>query len=274
MNNGRVENRFRSHLLRKGLSQAYVDWLVQDYSFIVRKCGTPSPSVGDIEDVYDTLLAKKVSATRLSNFLKTVRHYCEFAGIERPDIKAPRNFNQRVTYLTDFEAGRLLDACDSIRDYAVLCVMLYGGLRRKEVAEIQLCDLKMGERVLTVHGSKTHTEADCILHKDAVEAIAQWLRRRPEVSHNYLFTSQGGGPLTPSNVGKIVSKYSKKAHILKHVTCHVLRHTLATNLILNGADVTLVQKQLRHRSIQSTLIYTHITTEKQKELYDRFIPQF
>ncbi len=100
-------------MLRKGLSPTYADWLVNDYSYIVRKCGTPYPSVGDIEDVYDTMLAKNLSASRLSNFLKTVRHYCEFAGIERPDITAPRNFNQRVTYLNDYEAGRLLDACDS-----------------------------------------------------------------------------------------------------------------------------------------------------------------
>ena len=53
-----------------------------------------------------------------------------------------------------------------------------------------------------------------------------------------------------------------------------LRHPLATNLLLNGADVTLFQKQLRHRDIKSTMIYLHITTEKQKDLYDRFIPGY
>jgi len=74
--------------------------------------------------------------------------------------------------------------------------------------------------------------------------------------------------------GKIVKRYAGKAGLRKDVTTHVLRHTLATNLLLNGTDVTLVQKQLRHRDIKSTMIYLHITTEKQKELYDRFSPKF
>jgi len=75
-------------------------------------------------------------------------------------------------------------------------------------------------------------------------------------------------------VSRIVKKYARKAGLKKEVTAHTLRHTLATNLLLNGADVTLVQKQLRHRDIKSTMIYLHITTEKQKELYDRFSPKF
>ena len=274
MDIGIIANKFKVYLLRKGLSKAYTQWLVADYLYIARKSGKSFPSAEDIENIYDGMIELGLSPSRLSNYLKTVRHYCSFAEMEPPKLTAPRETRQRVTYLTEIEAARLLDACDKIRDYAILCVMLYAGLRRSEVANMRLGDLNLPERILTVRGTKTHTEAECILHKVAAEALAMWIKRRPRTSHDVLFTSQSNKPIRAERVGQLVKLYARKAHLKKNVTAHVLRHTLATNLLINGADITLVQKQLRHRSIQSTLIYTHITTAKQKELYDRFSPEY
>ena len=102
----------------------------------------------------------------------------------------------------------------------------------------------------------------------------QVVAHRERCPGEWVFPSGRGRHILPDWVGKIVKRYAGKAGLRKDVTTHVLRHTLATNLLLNGTDVTLVQKQLRHRDIKSTMIYLHITTAKQKELYDRFSPKF
>jgi integrase len=193
------------------------------------------------------------------------RHWGRYAECDVPKLTPPRDHNKRIVYLTELETSRLLHACTDMRDYAMLCVMLYGGLRRKEVSELLWSDIDLDERIISVRGTKTHYTADVPVSEKAVIALRMWRERCPG---ERVFL------MTPDRVGRIVKKYARRAGLKKDVTAHVLRHTLATNLLLNGADVTLVQKQLRHKDIRSTLIYLHITTEKQKELYDRFSPRY
>lgn len=237
---------------------------------MVRSIGT-FPSTGEMTAYYQGKVEAGRSPARLGNIIKMFRHWCEYSETETPKLKAPRDHNKRIVYLTELEAARLLEACQDMRDYALLCVMLYGGLRRREAAMLRWEDVDLGQRLITVHGSKTHHTADVPISPKAVLALGQWKVR---CSDEYVFPSRKGRAMNPDRIGRIVKKYARKAGLKKDVTAHTLRHTLATNLLLNGADVTLVQKQLRHRDIKSTLVYLHITTEKQKELYDRFSPRY
>jgi site-specific recombinase XerD len=265
-----VSNQFYEHVKRKGLSEDYCRSMRSNYLYIARRCGT-FPATDDLAGLLVSMRDKGLSASWIKNILKTCRHLCPFLGINEPKVKAPKESNKHIVYLTELEASRLLHSCTDMRDYAMLCVMLYGGLRRKEVTTLDWQDVDFEKRLLVVKGSKTHHIAEVPISPKAVDALAQWRERCPG---DVVFPNGQGKHMTPDRVSRIVKKYARKAGLKKEVTAHTLRHTLATNVLLNGADVTLVQKQLRHRDIKSTMIYLHITTEKQKELYDRFSPKF
>jgi integrase/recombinase XerD len=211
------------------------------------------------------MVERGLSPARLGNTIKMFRHWGRYAECDVPKLSAPRDHNKRIVYLTELDAARLLHACTDMRDYAMLCVMLYGGLRRKEVTLLTWDDIDFEKRILSVKGTKTHYTADIPISEKAVTALRMWRER---------CTGERVFLMTPDRVGRIVKKYAKKAGLKKNVTAHVLRHTLATNMLLNGADITDVQRQLRHRSIESTLIYLHVTTEEHRKRYDRFSPDF
>lgn len=264
METKQVAEQFYRHVQRKGLSELYCRTLRYQYTYIAERCGTfPTPE--SLTDLIDGLRDRGCSASWIANVIKAMRHVCDFLEMDMPDIRAPKAQEKRIVYLTELEASRLLAACTDMRDYALLCVLLYGGLRRTEAAGLVWDDIDLEQRIISVRGTKTHRTADVAIAPKAVRALEQWKERCP---------SQSVFGVHPDRIGRIVKRYAKRAGIRKNVSTHTLRHTLATNMLLNGADVTLVQKQLRHRDLKSTLIYLHITTEKQKELYDRFTPSF
>ncbi|MHC1609153.1 MAG: tyrosine-type recombinase/integrase [Candidatus Methanofastidiosia archaeon] len=265
-----VAQQFYRYVQRKGLSETYCAGLKSNYIYIAKRCGT-FPVTEDMAELVISMRERGLSASWILNILKTMKHLCAFLEIDMPKVSAPKDNGHRVVYLSEIEASRLLNACDSIRDYAILCIMLYGGLRRMEVTLLRWPDIDFENRLVTVTGSKTHYTAEVPIAPKAVEALAMWRKR---CEGDIVFPGKTGDPLKPDRISRIVKKYARKSRLKKNVTSHVLRHTLATNLLLNGADVTLVQRQLRHRDIKSTMIYLHITTEKQKELYDRFSPDF
>lgn len=264
METRQVAEQFYRHVQRKGLSEAYCRVLRYQYTYIAERCGTfPTPE--SLSQLVEDLRDRKLSASWIANVIKAMRHVCAFLEIDMPDIRAPKSQERRLVYLTELEASRLLNACQDMRDYALLCVLLYGGLRRTEAAHLRWEDIDLDERIISVRGTKTHRTADVPISDKAVRALEQWKERS---------TTGTVFGVRPDRVGRIVKKYAQKAGIRKNVSTHVLRHTLATNLLLNGADVTLVQKQLRHTDLKSTLIYLHITTDEQKKLYDRYTPSF
>ncbi|MHC1608757.1 MAG: tyrosine-type recombinase/integrase, partial [Candidatus Methanofastidiosia archaeon] len=219
-------DRFYSHLRAKGLSKTYCEWLRKDYLFIARRAGTPFPSAEDLLAVYSHLLDNDRSASRLRNYCKTVKHYCGYADIDPPDIKPPTDTSRRVTYLTEIEATRLLYACDSIRDYAMLCLMLYGGLRRSEITNLKMEDLELEKRIIHVESTKTHVMGEVVISKKAADALREWILRRHS-EEPWVFLSRYGKKFLPERISKIVNNYGKKARLKKNVTPHVLRHTMA-----------------------------------------------
>lgn len=95
---------------------------------MARKIG-PFPTAEEMREYYDGMVARRLSSARLGNTIKMFKHWTRYAECEMPDVKAPPDTNRRLVYLTELEAAKLLHACTDKRDYALLCVMLYGGVK-------------------------------------------------------------------------------------------------------------------------------------------------
>ena len=162
------------------------------------------------------------------------------------------------------------------RDKAMLELLYATGIRVTELVNLNVDDINLDASFLRcINGDKERTIP---LYHVAVKAIAQYLTEaRPKMinmmSEQALFVNLNGDRLTRQGFWKIVKYYKEKAGIKKDITPHTLRHSFATHLLENGADLQSIQKMLGHVDISSTQIYTHLIKQNLKEVYNKYHPR-
>lgn len=166
-----------------------------------------------------------------------------------------------------------------LRDKAILETLFSTGLRVSELAGLKIKDINLNKDEFTVRGKGSKLRV-VFLSNAAKHWLKKYQDNRKDMSE-YLFTNHDKAGkkrnkenddkgLTPRSVQRIVQKYAKIAGITKKITPHVLRHSYATDLLSNGADIRSVQTMLGHSSITTTQIYTHITDKQLREVYKNF----
>ena len=173
-------------------------------------------------------------------------------------------FDIETNNLTDFK--RLL----FIRDSALLDLLISTGIRIGEAASITLDDIIHSERTILIHGKGRKQRLIYISSPVTWERLNLLIKHRKKVNGHYLFTNSKGQPLSIYGIESIYKKYAKKAKINTKSTPHYLRHTFATNLLANGADLRSVQEILGHSSVSTTQIYTEVTTNRKKQVLKKY----
>jgi integrase/recombinase XerD len=204
------------------------------------------------------------------------------AGDPMENLKAPRAFKALPRYLSAAQVEALLGTPDTgtalgLRDRAMLEVLYATGLRVSELIGLRVGDLDMEVGIVTCFG-KGGKERLVPLG----EIARAWVRRyldqvRPLLagprSPAALFLSRRGGPLSRMGLWGIVRRHAVTAGVERILTPHVMRHSFATHLLEGGADLRAVQAMLGHADISTTQIYTHVTRERLRQVYDRFHPR-
>jgi integrase/recombinase XerD len=180
------------------------------------------------------------------------------------------------------ELRRLLDAPDpatsaGLRDRAILELLYGSGLRISELTGLDVDDLELDAASLRVLG-KGGKEREVPLGSFAREAAAAYLTRgRPALasaaSRGALFLNARGGRLSRQSCARLLGRYVRVAGIERRVTLHSLRHSFATHLLEGGADVRVVQELLGHASVATTQIYTLVTSQHLRDVYERSHPR-
>ncbi|MBD3330169.1 tyrosine-type recombinase/integrase [Candidatus Peregrinibacteria bacterium] len=190
-----------------------------------------------------------------------------------------------VEVLSKEELHRLFAAVDrtkkyAARDLAILETLYSTGLRVSELTKLDIEQVDLKRREFMVRG-KGRKPRIVFLSKKAAQIIENYLKTRSD-GLSPLFINFGQGlkehdildnearRLTTVSIENIVRKYALKAGIIKKVTPHTLRHSFATELLINGADIRSVQEMLGHSSITTTQIYTHLSNKKLKEVHEKF----
>ncbi|MGM9943978.1 MAG: site-specific tyrosine recombinase XerD [Lysinibacillus sp.] len=165
-----------------------------------------------------------------------------------------------------------------VRDIAMLELLYASGMRISELIELNIEDIHLTMGFVRVFG-KGRKERIIPLGRGALNAMSKYLERaRYELQGKYpktdaLFISHRGKRLTRQGCWKIIKTHAEKARINKELTPHVLRHSFATHLIENGADLRAVQEMLGHADIATTQIYTHVSKTRLSEVYKQFHPR-
>ena len=157
-----------------------------------------------------------------------------------------------------------------LRDAALLDLLISTGIRIGEAATITLNDIMITEHTILIHGKGRKQRLIYISSPITWDRLKALIKERKNAENNYLFVNRYGNPLSIHGIEDIYKKYIKNAQINSKSTPHYLRHTFATNLLANGADLRSVQEILGHASVATTQIYTEVTTARKKQVLKKF----
>lgn len=236
------------------------------------------------------LQEEKKSPATITRMVTSLRRFHQFLRQERftdhdpmQHIDSPKKVQKLPDTLSLQEVEQLIETPDTkeilgIRDRAILEVMYATGLRVSELIGLKLNDLHLSMGLLQTLG-KGDKERIVPLGDLAIQWIECYLEesrplltsKRPEETH--LFVNNHGKGLSRQGIWKNLKALVRKAGIHKNVTPHTLRHSFATHLLENGADLRTVQELLGHADISTTQIYTHITKKRMTEVYKQHFPR-
>lgn len=238
------------------------------------------------------LSKEKKAAASVNRFIAAVRTMFSYAlkfgyikknpALELKTVKLPKRV---PNFMTQPEVNQLCEQPVNNellwekRDHALFTMMYSSGCRISEITNLKLDDFMDNYHSAIVTG-KGNKQRKVFFAQEARNALALYLQDRKKVleSHNIaeptrqVFINQKGYPLSVGGVRFIISKYSGAEGTNHHINPHAFRHTFATTMIGNGADVRLVQEMLGHSSISTTQRYTHITTERLIDIYNKAHP--
>ena len=201
-----------------------------------------------------------------------------------PDkIELPKVHRKQVTFLHYDEVTRLLEQVDTneeagLRDRAILELLFSSGLRVSELVNLNRDHINTKRREFMVRG-KGQKDRPVFISQSAADWVEQYLAVRQDtlsplfISYSKNVTPDTSGDfrrLSARSIQRMISKYARLAGITKHVSPHTMRHSFATDLLMNGADLRSVQSMLGHSSIATTQIYTHVTDAHLKDVYEKF----
>jgi integrase/recombinase XerC len=237
-----------------------------------------------LANLKDEGYARRTIARKMAAMRSFFRHLCrEGVVAENPFkmVRTPKLEKRLPGFLDPDEITALLELPDKSslgrRDAAILELLYATGMRVSELAGLAVRDVELGEGYALVYG-KGSKERVVPVGRKALAALKLYLDlARPRLMtgapHDTLFVNSRGGPLTDRSVRRVVDKYVTALAIAKHVSPHTIRHTFATHLLNNGADLRSVQELLGHVNLSTTQLYTHVTKERIKSIYSQAHPR-
>lgn len=232
-----------------------------------------------LSDLAPTTVSHNISSlkTFYSYFLKQGR----ISNNPTDGIRSPKLGIHLPTYLTIDEVNKLLDIevtdAFSSRNKAILELMYATGLRISEVISLEFKNIDYDECIIRVMG-KGSKERIVPVNDYAIKYLKEYIDNyRPELVkneiNNYIFLNNHGRMLTRQGIFKMIKNYAALKNIKKTIGPHTLRHTFATHLLENGADLRVIQELLGHSDISTTQIYTHLTKQALHNEYKKYFPR-
>ena len=281
--------------LERGLSKntraAYADDIVRFIDFLT-KLGVTSVNDVTRKHILDHLMAEKargLGANSLSRHLVSLKVFFRWMAQEgllgvnvAETMDSPKVWKMLPGVLTPKEVDRLLSCPDEkaplgLRNKAILHLFYASGLRVSEMCSLQLSDLHFDERFLRCIG-KGRKERVVPVGGEAIKWVNRYIEEvRPQLTpgdyEHSVFLSRQRKPLSRKTIWDMIKKCARDAGITKTVYPHSLRHSFASHLLANGAELRIIQEMLGHADIATTQIYTHVDPDRLKGVHRQFHPR-
>ncbi len=248
--------------------RGYSEKTVKSYVYYVKKfleeVNKPLESIE--EDDIKSYIASKIGSlenTSITLIKSAITFLFNEVMKKNLNIKTPKISKKIPIYLTKEEVRRLIEGTSNQTHKLILKLLYSSGLRVSEITNIKIKDLDLKEGIGWVRSGKGKKDRMFLIAKNLINELKEYIKNKKE--DEYLFLGRKG-KMSTRNIQAIVAKAAKKANINKKIHPHTLRHSFATHLLEDGVDIRKIQELLGHSNLNTTQIYTKITTKELKKI--------
>lgn len=275
-----VADNFRKRLLGNGRSRntaKMYGYIVENYLKFIdyRK---ENITREDIEKFKEYLsLEKGYSKSTIYLYIRAIQSFIQFLGIGGIGQLNPPKRPQKVpNYLVGNEVSIIMRSCGSIRERLIVELLVYTGIRVSELCSIRTQDMNLENKTLKIRSGKGDKDRLVVFSERVIPDLKLYMMetREKRKRNDFLFPTSKSRRVSPVTIERVIREVVKRSGISKKVTPHTFRHTFATTLLRNGADLRIIQELLGHASISTTQIYTHVDDRALRLGYDKFSPKY
>lgn len=243
---------------------------------ILRDLGTERPKPREAEEYLLAMQRKNYSASHINNSTNILENWLYFIGKKFKPFKRVRRPKPIIKdTLTEGEVARIIAAGKDSREQAMMAILAYTGLRNREVCNLRVRDVDLEKGIVRVVDGKGGKSGVSYLAREGVQIVNRYLSSFPRGDDKFLFTTLvRDNQYSGWDLRKRVKVVAKRAKVAKRVYPHLFRHSLATNLIKNGANIITVQNQLRHEKLDTTMVYVRSFPQRVQDEYQYFVPRY
>jgi len=240
---------------------------VRNYSFFVQKFNDQlqkpiaESSEDDAKAYLASLIETKSKNTTMLAAAALKFFFTEVLKKSFSEIRVPKKDKKLPEVLTKEEVRLLIDSSETTKSKLIMSMLYSSGLRVSELVNLRPSDINLSENIGWVRRGKGAKDRMFIVSAQIMKDLQGYLKNR---NNAFLFSSEK--PLTTRNIQKIVKNARNKSGIMKKVTPHTLRHSFATHLLEAGTDIRMIQTLLGHASLNTTQIYTHVSSDQLKKI--------
>ncbi len=253
----------KAELRLRGLSPM----TVRNYSFFVEKFLLHSKkdsqvlTQDDAKSYLSSLFEAKSRNTIMLAAAALKFFYTEILKKDFTEVKIPKKDKSLPEVLSKEEVKKLIEASDTQKSRLIISLLYSSGLRVSELVNLKVSEINLTEKTGWVRKGKGSKDRLFTLSAALADDLIAYLKDRQNI---YLFSKEK--PLSTRNIQKIIKGTKNRAGIQKKVTPHTLRHSFATHLLENGTDIRIIQTMLGHSSLNTTQVYTHVSSEQIKKV--------
>lgn len=262
-------------LVRRGLASYTITGYQGGVRRFLNKTETIAPSIEQVENYIACMRQTNFSYNHVINTSLALERYMEFLG-QPLRLGRPRKPKRTIKdTLSEAEIARLIGACKNIRERAILVLLAYSGVRAKELCNLKVSDLNSANQNLYIRGGKGNKDRIACIPPECLSIILEYLSAFTRTPEELLFTTlRRKNPYTTSDLRKLTKVVAKRAGLTKRVYPHLLRHSLATNMLNRGAAIYTIQYQLGHACMETTMIYLHPGLRRIRNEYLFYAPTY
>jgi tyrosine recombinase XerC len=256
---------------------------LEEFAKFLGKVPVESVEYPDLRRFLAQLKGRNLKPRSLARKLSSLRSFFKFLQREKVIqtnpaklLVTPKLDKPLPHFMSEEETLQLIESpktgkINSPRDKAIFEILYSTGIRVSELVGLNVDDVDFIGNIIKVMG-KGKKERMVPIGDQALQALKNYLDNR-KIDNTFVFANKGGTRLSDRSVRNIINKYILEQAMAQHVTPHMFRHSFATHLLNHGADLRSVQELLGHVNLSTTQIYTHLTTDKLKKVYDQAHPR-
>jgi len=262
-------------LTKKGIASLTVGHVDSYVKKMLRDNNTPFPTKDDADHIALRVLSSDLSKSYQKHLLEALELYMEFIG-SPVKYRKPKPVKRSPKYLTQEQLKKLVYGSRDYRVFALIMMFITTGVRLNELRQMNIGDLDLQRRVVTVRHAKRARDREVPLSNECVKVMQIYLGKyhgKDPKPNEPLFVSKRGNRWSAHGIYSAIQRCAEKAGLQGMVSPHVLRHSFATAMVANGCDIYSLSGLMGHTNITTTSIYLHVNSDALRKAYEKGVPR-